>query len=1224
MIHLQLLGSIDLRGPGDHELRAVLAQPKRLALLAYLGAASPIGPHRRDTLLALFWPENDQEHARSALSQAVRFLRRALGEAAIVSRTNEELALDETLISVDVRAFRKALEEQRLDQALQLYQGELLPSFFLPQAPGFEEWLERERAQLRLRAAAAARSLAERHESARHMTQAIACARRAVELSNGDERPLRRLLELLDRLGDRAGALRTYEDFARRLAAELQVEPAPETIALIERIRSSAPTARRTSPAPVATGSEPDQSPLSRIAVALAGRYKVERQLGVGAMAIVALAQDLRHGRRVAIKVLRPELSALMGPDRFLREIDIAASLTHPHILPLHDSGEGEGLLYYVMPYVEGESLRGRLEREGQLPLEEALQIAREVADGLAYAHRRGFIHRDIKPENILLTGDHAVIADFGIARAIGSAAGERLAAPGAGTGTPAYMSPEQAAGDGTVDERTDIYALGCVLYEMLAGNPPSKADPPALSTVRPDVSPALEQAIARARAKVPGDRFPTAAEFAAALSRSLEAPLPVDGHSREVAAAAGGRLGRRQTIAVLASIAVLLLVLGLTLSRRGGTAAPPVDRRVVAVVPFRVTGADSSLGFLREGMLDLLASKLSGTNELRTVDPRTLLRAWSRAGGSEKSDIDRRSALGMSRQLGAGRLLQGEVVGTSSRLILNASLSEADGDPEPRASVVGPLDSLTWLVDQLAAQLLALGAGEHAHRLAALTTTSLPALRSYLDGRVAYRRGDYAAAAKYFDRAMELDSTFALAGLGRRMAGAWLSDSLHTAAHLAWRHRSRLSPRDLLLLKGYIPFPVFTNLREDLGWAEEFVGLAADDPEGWVRLADHTYHYGLWVGMPDASERSLQAFRRALALDSSFAPAVGHLPELYYERGDTAGARRALNLYFRVISSKPLTAARRWFAWRALGDTLFGKVSLTHDSLLTRSTLLVNWAVHYGIGLADAESVLTLRRARVSNDTERAALQEQSWTLYLVRGQPQRAKAAMPSIATPSRKIAAILAALYGDADTAVGNMLAREVSRRFSTPIQDSDDSGVRLQYAAAAHDLEHGSLRASRAAVSVWRGCWSPGDSSRARFTAAHLAVLLDAQLAAASGRADLPERLTELDSVLQAGIDISWFSEIGNLVLARLWHQQGRADRALRTIRRRIQGLAVNPMYPASLQEEGRYAALTGDRAGAIRAYRHYLTLRSEPEPVVRSKVDEARAELAALEGTSTNQ
>jgi serine/threonine-protein kinase len=524
MIRLRLLGPIDLRDEDGREMRAVLAQPKRLALLAYLAAASPAGAHRRDVLLGLFWPEFDQEHARSALSKAVHFLRRFLGEAALVSRTADELVLGDSVMWVDVRAFTSALDEGRFAEAFELYRGDLLPSFFVQGAPGFEEWLERERTLLRSRAATAARLLAEQHEAGRHFTRAIACARRAVELSDSDERPVRRLIELLDRLGDRAGAVRIYKEFARKLAAELEVEPAPETVALIERLRAS-PTVR---PAPPGDPSPPNGSgsAMARLGAALAERYRIERELGAGAMAFVFLAQDLRHHRRVAIKLLRPELTPLMEVERFLREIDIAASLMHPHILPLHDSGEAGGLVYYVMPYVQGASLRARLEREGRLPLDDALQIAREVADALAYAHHRGFVHRDIKPENILLGGGHALVADFGIAQAIGTDRSAR----GLGTGTPAYMSPEQASGEGPVDERTDIYALGCVLYEMLTGELPfagstreavtsQRSEPaPRVSALREEVGPDVDGAVARALASAPADRPANAADFAAAL----------------------------------------------------------------------------------------------------------------------------------------------------------------------------------------------------------------------------------------------------------------------------------------------------------------------------------------------------------------------------------------------------------------------------------------------------------------------------------------------------------------------------------------------------------------------------------------------------------------------------------------------------------------------------------------------------------------------------------
>jgi eukaryotic-like serine/threonine-protein kinase len=282
----------------------------------------------------------------------------------------------------------------------------------------------------------------------------------------------------------------------------------------------------------------------SPLADALRDRYTLERELGRGGMATVYLAHDLRHERKVALKVLRPELIHALGPERFLREIATTANLHHPHILPLYDSGrtpEASGaLLYYVMPFVEGESLRDRLNREKQLPLDEALRIAREVADALSYAHGHGVIHRDIKPENILLESSHALVADFGIARAVSAAGADRLTDTGLALGTPAYMSPEQAAGDRDVDGRSDLYALGCVLYEMLAGQPPFSgptvqsiahqhltATPPPITQLRPAVPGMVAAALERALAKNPADRFNPVGQFAEALSTLQSLPSP-------------------------------------------------------------------------------------------------------------------------------------------------------------------------------------------------------------------------------------------------------------------------------------------------------------------------------------------------------------------------------------------------------------------------------------------------------------------------------------------------------------------------------------------------------------------------------------------------------------------------------------------------------------------------------------------------------------------------
>ncbi len=270
---------------------------------------------------------------------------------------------------------------------------------------------------------------------------------------------------------------------------------------------------------------------LAQLKTALAGRYDIEREIGRGGMATVFLVRDVKHNRRVALKVLDPELGAVLGVERFLSEIQVTANLQHPNLLPLFDSGEADGLLFYVMPYVEGESLRARLTREKQLPIDEAIHIATAVSSALDYAHRHGVIHRDLKPENILLHEGQAMVADFGIALAVSNAGGHRITQTGLSLGTPHYMSPEQATGDRSIDGRTDVYSLGAVTYEMLTGEPPHSGTtaqaiiakvitdkPRSIRLTRDTVAPHLEVAVEKALAKLPADRFATAHEFADAI----------------------------------------------------------------------------------------------------------------------------------------------------------------------------------------------------------------------------------------------------------------------------------------------------------------------------------------------------------------------------------------------------------------------------------------------------------------------------------------------------------------------------------------------------------------------------------------------------------------------------------------------------------------------------------------------------------------------------------
>ena len=301
------------------------------------------------------------------------------------------------------------------------------------------------------------------------------------------------------------------------------------------------------------------------LTTSLADRYRIERELGHGGMATVYLAEDLRHHRQVAVKVLRPELAAVIGAERFLAEIKTTANLQHPHILPLFDSGEAGGSVFYVMPFVEGESLRSRISKEHQLPVDEAIRIASEVADALEYAHGHGVVHRDIKPENILIHGGHALVADFGIALAVSrSDGGTRMTETGMSLGTPHYMSPEQAMGEREITARSDVYALGCVLYEMLTGDPPFTGStaqaivarvmtetPRSLTLQRHTIPPHVEAAVITALEKLPADRFASAAKFAEALTHP-ELARPADTRATMVARPGASQLGRARVVGAL------------------------------------------------------------------------------------------------------------------------------------------------------------------------------------------------------------------------------------------------------------------------------------------------------------------------------------------------------------------------------------------------------------------------------------------------------------------------------------------------------------------------------------------------------------------------------------------------------------------------------------------------------------------------------------------------
>ncbi len=554
-----------------------------------------------------------------------------------------------------------------------------------------------------------------------------------------------------------------------------------------------------------------------RLQEALADRYQLQRELGRGGMATVYLAHDLKHDRRVALKVLHPELAATLGPERFQREIRTTARLQHPHILPVLDSGKSGDQLWYTMPHVEGESLRDRLRREGQLPLDDALKITREVADALGYAHSQGIVHRDIKPENILLSRGHALVADFGIARALQVADAEHLTATGLAVGTPAYMSPEQAGGASKVDGRSDLYSLSCVFYEMLTGEVPYMGRTPQaviakrmleplphVRTLRQGVPESVEQAINRALAVTPADRFPTVTEFAQALAQPHPAPTTLS------SPAAQDRGGRRRVPVGLATLALgVLLGLGVLLAwLRSRPEAETTAVKRLAVLPFENLG-DSADAYFADGVANDLRTKLSRLGGLIVIA----------RGSSNEYKRTTKSQQQIARELGVDYLLTATVQwedggGGVSRVRVTPELVDVRPGHAPQTRWGESFDAALTDVFRVQAdiatqvsQALNVALGDSAkHELASRPTRSLPAYEAFLRGEAASQGmlGDPPSlrqAIAAYEQAVALDSSFvrAWAQLARARALLYISSTqppaLAESAHRAAEQALTLAP---------------------------------------------------------------------------------------------------------------------------------------------------------------------------------------------------------------------------------------------------------------------------------------------------------------------------------------------------------------------------------------------------------------------------------------------
>ena len=612
----------------------------------------------------------------------------------------------------------------------------------------------------------------------------------------------------------------------------------------------------------------------------LAGRYALRRELGRGGMAVVMLADDAKHDREVAIKLLLPDVSAAIGTDRFLREIKVVARLQHPHILPLYDSGDADGRLFFVMPYVEGESLRQRLSRVGALPLDQAVRLARQLADALDYAHARGVVHRDLKPENVLLSGDQALLADFGIARVASLDEGvETLTAVGTLLGTPQYMSPEQATGDRSLDARSDVYSLACVCYEMISGRPPFleptpwglitahiTQTPQVLEAIVAGLSVGVSDAVARALAKDPGDRFDSAGAFVSALEHAVVETRPPT----------------------------------ITDERLRAAQAAAASRKTVLVLDFTNISGSADADWLSSGIAETVSVDLKRIAEIRVVGSdaptRQRIVALRRSGGA----LDAERALELGRTLGARWIVWGGFQRAGDRLRLTPHFADADSGTVTAAEKIdGKLDDIFALQDRIVTSLTELLriqlSSDERSLIERPETTNLSAYECYAKGSRAFQLfGTKSAteAGEFFRQAIAIDPNYALAhvGLGSLLMPKYIASGRREDLDEGVASLQRAMELDPAYGEPYVylSYMYLRQYRYDDALAASSSAIERE-PAGYFGyyLLGTTYAaYALSEGRLDQLPNTVRPLLRSRALYPAFHPAHMALGEVYTVRG--------------------------------------------------------------------------------------------------------------------------------------------------------------------------------------------------------------------------------------------------------------------------------------------------------------------------------------------------
>ncbi len=962
---------------------------------------------------------------------------------------------------------------------------------------------------------------------------------------------------------------------------------------------------------------------LENLRTAFADSYRVEEELTGGGMSRLFLATDLALNRKTVIKILPPELTSEMMATRFKRESEVTAHLQHPHILPIITAGLKAGLLYYVMPFISGESLRQRLKREGQLPIEDGARILGEVSSALAYAHRQGVIHRDIKPENILLQDGHAILADFGIAAALAGpdhVTGERLTRTGMSIGTVGYMAPEQSLGGTDVDARADIYSLGVVAHEMFAGAPPFVGAnthsilaahltqaPPRLDRLRRDVPVQICRAIEKALQKDPADRFQTATEFGAAFalgngsrsggSRAVRIPrLPI---SRLPLAKLG-----------LAAVAVGVGLAGWYAYDRDPRG--PTESVIIVVAPF-----DAGTGELKvwhEGMVDVLARSLDGAGPLRTVSPTLSIKNWSPGARS-----DRGPARDLGRQTGAQYAIYGSLVPSVADSV-RAHFGLVDVSTDSVLVDAELMDTdVTRLANNLSVAVLrVLGTR---HRIGAVRTTSIgsnsvAALKAFLQGEQYYRRTSWDSASTAYAAAIAIDTGFALALRRAGLVRGWrVSESDSQANEFALRAGARnqgLAPRDSLLIasdslsaalgKEDPNLPNWRMARRLFTTVNEAAARYPDDPEVWYSVGEARFHHG-YGSIFDLTEIELRdAFNRSIALDSAFSPAYIHLVELGFTLDGATAGRVAAREYLSRNPEGPHAAGMRlvYAVTDPSSDAEEIQAQLDRaesDAVRDAWLLIKRWP-------DTAETALRFLRALAKRPRSSATFARDSG--YLSTDLPNQLayrgrmrEAYLTSGDRPSRLFAQL--ALLGTIDSATA---AATFARALQTGVPAVH---MALPWWTERRDTASILLLMRRYEADVARARLAGKPVSGYHLQAAQAYLLLARQDTAAALAA-----FSSLSDTLCLRCDFD------HLTTARLLAAAGQLNQADKILRQRIYTY-LTPTEVVMIRERGRVAEAMGRRDVALRSFQFVARAWARGDPEVQGIVRDAQERIRRLSG-----